>query len=182
MGDDHASVNEPFDIKNSQMDFDIERVEVVQFGTKFNVKPIAVFNVYLGTQIAASPKTVEVKCFKGSCSHHLEKDEFLKACEDVYEVKNNFDYDYDLIPPTFEIKKTIDLPSAGTFAIFQTAIIYGFRWRDPQTSDWRYLLEAVYANDVFAVPMDHVQYDTVPYNPLYTYFLIDGLSRWSQTK
>ncbi|EGG18136.1 hypothetical protein DFA_06803 [Cavenderia fasciculata] len=135
-------------------------------------KPIAVFNQYLGNANASSKKSVTVKCFKGSETYPIPtgRGQLIDLCEKklLMDVKNHFNYGYNEILQAVEIDKTIELPSAGSFAIFQTKIIYGYRFRKNGVDQFEHA--CVFRDDVSLVPIDHIQYEPVTYHQ-YTPYL-----------
>ncbi|EGG18129.1 hypothetical protein DFA_06796 [Cavenderia fasciculata] len=156
--------NEPFDLANSQivstelgvdqvikgknpidqlvMLFELSKTEIEPNKYVYG-KPIAIANRYLGRTTTSAPKSLLVKSWKGSA---------LKETGGIVITV--------LVISTWQVKlRTIDLPNAGTYNIFQTIMVYGYRAEDE--NKWDYDFDCVYRDDVFAVPADQVVYETV---------------------
>ncbi|EGG18137.1 hypothetical protein DFA_06804 [Cavenderia fasciculata] len=144
-------------------------------------KPIGVLNKYLGNVITSSKKPVTVKCFKGSETDQIRtsRGQLIDLCEGRPEmVQNHFNYGFNEIQQAVEIDKTIELPSAGSFAIFQTKIIYGFLLKRDGVDD-RFDHACVFRDDVYLVPFDHILYEPVTAHQYIAYLFGPGKPRWT---
>ncbi|EGG16579.1 hypothetical protein DFA_09126 [Cavenderia fasciculata] len=142
------------------------------------MKPIAIFNKYLEYVKTDKPTKHTVNYSKGNWPHARWDPYFFLRCEEAYPVKHHFVYDKYFIPEETVVHTTVDL-GVGTFAIFQTVMIYGLRVIR-NGKDQSFYQIPLFRNDVFATSTKNVAYEPVQLADLEKYLGGKGSSRWQE--
>ncbi|EGG14573.1 hypothetical protein DFA_12350 [Cavenderia fasciculata] len=144
-----------------------------------SIKPVAIYNKYLGYETVLEPTKHTVTYYKGYIPKGHWVSSIIHASDNVNQVTNKFKYNGEEIPNETQVQKIVDLKEAGTYMFFQTLIKYGVRQVIDGTLSG-FIVVTVYRDDVFATPIDKVKYEPPNYYECLNYLHGKGISRWNE--
>ncbi|EGG15241.1 hypothetical protein DFA_10074 [Cavenderia fasciculata] len=123
---------------------------------KIYAKPISVYHQYLEFKESQTPGRQTINCFRGTVPDYTNMEQTVAECDKKSDIKTKFEYTGP-IPIQEKITRPVDL-DVGTFAIFQTVLVYGIKLILLNGSAI-YYTASVYRDQVFGIPTSRVWYE-----------------------